>query len=111
MNNEKIKSGDVLFDRLLKEYPVIKVGTKFVYIKTEYREQKIELHDLSYQSYNGSYYKLYRDKQTASDQTEAAKLFDLIRKRISQHYNHESASLTLAQLRQIAEVLGIENKL
>ena len=108
MNNEKIKPGDVLFDGQLKEYPVIKVGTKFVYIKAEYHEQKIELHNLSYTNYIGGrkFIQLYRSKQEALDSTQAAKLFDLIRKRISQYYSYESANLTLAQLRQIAEVCG-----
>jgi hypothetical protein len=111
MNNEKIKPGDVLYDGQLNEYPVTKVGTKFVYVKAEYTERKIELCNLSYQDYNGRYYKLYRDKQTASDETEAVRLFGLISNQILRHYNHKSANLTLAQLRQIAEVLGIDNEL
>jgi hypothetical protein len=100
----------VLFDGQLNEYPVVKAGTKFAYIKTKYREQKIELHNLSYTNYIGGrkFIQLYRSKQEALDSTQAVKLFDLIRKRISQYYSYESANLTLAQLRQIAEVLGIE---
>jgi hypothetical protein len=116
MNNEKIKPGDVLFDGQLKEYPVERVGNKFAYVR-EYHSydvfmiQKIQLHNLTYQDYRGAYVKLYRDKQTASDENEAAKLFDLIRNRISQYYSYESANLTPAQLRQIAEVLGGLNAL
>jgi hypothetical protein len=116
MSNEKIKPGDVLFDGQLKEFPVEKVGNKFAYVR-EYHSydvfaiQKIQLHNLTYQDYRGTYVKLYRDKQTASDETEAAKLFDLVRMSFVRHYNHKSANLTLAQLRQIAEVLGIDNQL
>jgi hypothetical protein len=111
MSNEKIKPGDVLFDGQLKEYTVTKVGTKFVYVKAEYTERKLEMCNLWYQDYKGKYHRLYRDKQTASDETEAAKLFDLVRMSFVRHYNHKSANLTLAQLRQIAEVLGIDNQL
>jgi hypothetical protein len=110
MNNEKIKPGDVLFDGQLNEYPVVKVGTKFVYVKAEYREQKIELCNLSYINYIGGtkFIQLYRSKQEALDSTQADKLFDLICKRISQYYSYKSANITPTQLRQIAEVLGIE---
>lgn len=110
MSNEKLKPGDVLYDSELNEYPVTKVGTKYAYFKGRYNERKTELHHLQDSDYRGRYVKLYRSKQEVSDSNEAEKLFDHVCKRITQHYNYKSANLTLAQLRQIAEVLGIENK-
>lgn len=59
-----IKVGDTLYNYSLKKYEVVKIGRKWIYVKSHGRELRVSIETLKTESdYLGNYYQLYVTKK------------------------------------------------
>lgn len=89
----------------IKEYTVSKIGKKYFYLE-EADRYAINKETLKYEDkvYSQSNFQLYRAKEEIEQRWEMNRLYDKVQKRFS-HYSHRT--VTLEQLRQIAQILGL----
>ncbi|MEK6880228.1 MAG: hypothetical protein AABY22_11495 [Nanoarchaeota archaeon] len=99
----KVKVGDILYDKTLKEYTVSKVLTK--YFECERIRGKFVIETLKHYSseYPQHGYQLFIDKQVILDQKEGTKLEHELR---SQILPYGGTKFSLNQLRRISIIIN-----
>jgi hypothetical protein len=106
-NNNGLYVGMKLYNWDEKEFTVKKIARK--YFEVEETWHKIEIATLKYTNpdYMQANYQLYRDKNEILHTKERRKLIDQLRKAFSYYGDID---YTLEQLRQVAEILNLNNQ-
>lgn len=93
------------FPTEIKEYTVSKIGKKYFYV-AESDRYAINKEKLKYEDkvYSQSSFQLYRSREEIEQRWEMNRLYDKVQKQFS-HYTPRT--VTLEQLRQIVQILGL----